>query len=414
MIYDVIVIGGGAAGMMAAVTAAENGARTAVLEKKDRLGRKLAITGKGRCNVTNNCDVNTVLENIPNNARFLYGAVSRFSPRNVMDFFEELGVPLKTERGNRVFPVSDKAADIVNALTKRLDALGVEILREDARSLIIENGRCVGANTRNSQYRANSVILAAGGASYPRTGSDGSGYRLAEQAGHMIITPRPSLVPMITEETWVSQAAGLTLRNAAVRLMRGEKSIYEDFGELAFTSDGIGGATALSASAHIENPADMENGLISISIDLKPALSEQQLDTRILRDLGELKGKVFADSLRKLLPKELVEPFCVISGISAEKKLGEITRAERKLLIGLLKDLRLKIKGFRPIDEAIVTRGGVKVSEISPKTMESKLCKGLFFAGEIIDVDGYTGGFNLQIAFSTGRLAGAASTHTFH
>ena len=404
--YDVIVIGGGAAGMTAAVTAAENGASTALIEKKDRPGRKLAITGKGRCNVTNNCSVNTALENIPNNARFLYGAFSRFSPQNVMTFFEELGVPLKTERGNRVFPVSDKAADIVNALTKRLEALNVRILRENARSFIIENGCCVGVNTHNGQFRANSVILATGGASYPKTGSDGFGYRLAEQAGHTIIAPRPSLVPMISEEKWVSQAAGLTLRNVAIKLMRGEKIIYEDFGELAFTPDGIGGATALSASAHINDISDMEGGLISVSIDLKPALSQQQLDARILRDFAELRGKTFADSLRKLLPKELCEPFCEITGIPAEKKLGEITKAERKLLTDKLKDLRLKICGFRPIEEAIVTRGGVKVSEISPKTMESKLCKGLFFAGEIIDADGYTGGFNLQIAFSTGRLAG--------
>lgn len=396
--------------MTAAVTSAENGARTAILEKKDRPGRKLAITGKGRCNVTNNCDINTVLENIPNNARFLYGAVSRFSPRDVMAFFENLGVPLKTERGNRVFPVSDRAADIVNALTKRLEALGAEILRGDARSLIIENGCCVGVNTRDGQYRANSVILATGGASYPKTGSDGFGYRLAEQAGHTIIPPRPSLVPMITKEKWVSQAAGLTLRNTAIRLSRGGKTIYEDFGELSFIPDGISGATALSASAHIDNLSDMENGLISISIDLKPALSEKQLDARILRDFGELRGKTFADSLRKLLPKELCGPFCEMSGISPEKKLAEITKSERKLLISLLKDLSLNINGFHPIDEAIVTRGGVKVSEISPKTMESKLCKGLFFAGEIIDVDGYTGGFNLQIAFSTGRLAGAASS----
>lgn len=409
--YDVIVIGGGAAGMAAAITAAENGAHTAVIEKKDRLGRKLAITGKGRCNVTNNCDVNTVLENIPNNARFLYSAVSRFSPKNVMDFFEGLGVPLKTERGQRVFPVSDKASDIVNALTKRLKALNVEILRENARSLIIENGSAAGVNTLDKQYRANSVILATGGASYTKTGSDGFGYRLAEQAGHTIIAPRPSLVPMTAEEKWVSDAAGLTLRNAAIRLLRAEKTIYEDFGELTFISDGIGGATVLSASAHIKDPEDMENGLISVSIDLKPALSEQQLDARILRDFSELKGKTFADSLRKLLPKELCEPFCGILNIPAEKKLGEITKSERKLLIAKLKDLRLKINGFHPIDEAIVTRGGVKVSEISPKTMESKLCQGLFFAGEIIDVDGYTGGFNLQIAFSTGRLAGGSAAN---
>ncbi len=407
--YDVIVIGGGAAGMTAAITAAENGARTALIEKNERLGRKLAITGKGRCNVTNNCDVNTVLENIPNNARFLYGAVSRFTPQDVMAFFEDMGVALKTERGNRVFPVSDKAADVVNALTKRLDTLGVEILRENARSLIIEDGVCAGVNTRTGQRRAKAVIVATGGASYPKTGSDGFGYRLAEQAGHTVIPPRPSLCPMTTEEKWVSAAAGLTLRNTAIKLKSGGKTIYEDFGELAFTSDGIGGATALSASAHVSRLSDMEDGLLSISIDLKPALSEQQLDARILRDFGELRGKPFSDSLRRLLPKELCAPICELSGIRADKKVDEITKSERKRLIGLLKDLTLKINGFRPIDEAIVTRGGAAVGEISPKTMESKLCKGLFFAGEIIDVDGYTGGFNLQIAFSTGRLAGTAA-----
>lgn len=395
--------------MTAAITAAENGAHTALIEKNERPGRKLAITGKGRCNVTNNCDVNTVLENIPNNARFLYGAVSRFTPQDVMDFFEDLGVALKTERGNRVFPVSDKAADVVNALTSRLNALGVEILRENARSLIIEDGVCTGVNTRTGQRRAKAVIVATGGASYPKTGSDGFGYRLAEQAGHTVIPPRPSLCPMTTEEKWVSRASGLTLRNVEVKLICGGKTVYEDFGELAFTSDGIGGATALSASAHVARLSDMENGLLSMSIDLKPALSEQQLDARILRDFGELHGKTFTDSLRRLLPQELCAPLCELSGIPANKKVDEIGRSERKLLIGLLKDLTLKINGFRPIDEAIVTRGGVAVGEISPKTMESKLCKGLFFAGEIIDVDGYTGGFNLQIAFSTGRSAGTAA-----
>lgn len=397
--------------MMAAIAAAENGADTAVIEKNVNLGRKLAITGKGRCNVTNNCDINTVLENIPNNARFLYGALSRFSPRDVMNFFEELGVPLKTERGNRVFPVSDKAADIVNALTKRLDALCVKIIKDNARSLMIEDGRCVGVNTHNGQHQAHSVIIATGGASYPRTGSDGFGYRLAEQAGHTIIPPRPSLCPMTVKEKWVSRAAGLTLRNTAIKLLQNGKTIYEDFGEIAFTSDGVGGATALSASAHVRSSSDMENGALSILIDLKPALSHQQLDARLLRDYGELHGKTFSDSLRKLLPAELCAPFAELSGIPADKKVDEITKAERRRLVELLKGLTLTISGFRPIDEAIITRGGVKISEISPKTMESKLCAGLFFAGEIIDVDGYTGGFNLQIAFSTGKLAGVSAAH---
>lgn len=397
--------------MMAAIAAAENGADTAVIEKNVNLGRKLAITGKGRCNVTNSCDINTVLENIPNNARFLYGALSRFSPRDVMNFFEELGVPLKTERGNRVFPVSGKAADIVNALTKRLDALGVKIIKDNARSLMIEDGRCVGVNTHNGQHQAHSAIIATGGASYPRTGSDGFGYRLAEQAGHTIIPPRPSLCPMTVKEKWVSRAAGLILRNTAIKLMQNSKTIYEDFGEIAFTSDGVGGATALSASAHVRSSSDMENGALSILIDLKPALSHQQLDARLLRDYGELHGKTFSDSLRKLLPAELCAPFAELSGIPADKKVDEITKAERRRLVELLKGLTLTISGFRPIDEAIITRGGVKISEISPKTMESKLCAGLFFAGEIIDVDGYTGGFNLQIAFSTGKLAGVSAAH---
>lgn len=405
---DIIVVGGGAAGMMSAIAAAKNGADVLLLEKNDRLGRKLGITGKGRCNVTNNCDLQTLQENIPNNARFLYGAFSRWLPQDTMSFFEGLGVPLKTERGRRVFPVSDKAADIVNALTKRLSELNVEIKRENVRSLISENGVCRGVNTHNGQYRAKAVILATGGASYPKTGSDGFGYMLAKQAGHTVIAPRPSLCPLVTEETWVGRAAGLTLKNAAVRLMCDGKAIYEDFGELAFTSDGAGGATVLSASAHIPNGAESRCSLV---IDLKPALDEKKLDARMLRDFEALRGKTFADSLRKLLPAELVEPFSEISGIPLEKRIDEMTKVERKNLVKMLKKLVLHIRSFRPTEEAIITRGGVNVAEISPKTMESRLCKGLFFAGEIIDVDGYTGGFNLQIAFSTGYLAGASSAN---
>ena len=402
--YDVIVVGGGAAGMMSAITAAENGARTLLIEKNERMGRKLAITGKGRCNVTNNCGMDALMENIPNNGRFLYGAFSRFLPCDTMAFFEELGVPLKTERGQRVFPISDKAADIVNALTERLRQLGVETVRGSVRSLVIEDGACRGANTHDRQFRARSVILATGGKSYPKTGSDGCGYRLAEQAGHTIIPPRPSLSALVTEEKWVSRAVGLTLKNAAVKLLDGGKTLYEDFGELTFTADGVGGATVLSASAHIP---EMSRGRYAVAIDLKPALSEKQLDARVLRDFAELHGGVFGQSLRKLLPKELVEPISEITNISLEKKISEINKAERKSLVKTLKSLTLTVKDFRPIDEAIVTRGGVNVREISPKTLESKLCKGLYFAGEIIDADGYTGGFNLQIAFATGRLSGA-------
>ncbi len=405
---DIIVVGGGAAGMTAAIFAAQNGANVILLEKNERLGRKLGITGKGRCNVTNNCDVDTLEKNIPNNARFLYGAFSRWTPSDTMAFFEELGVPLKTERGQRVFPISDKASDIVNALVNRLGELNITVKRENVRSLILENGRCVGVNTRGGQFRSKAVILATGGASYPKTGSDGFGYTLASQAGHTIIKPRGSLCPLVTEEKWVSRAAGLTLRNVAIRLICDNKTVYEDFGEVMFTLDGVGGATVLSASAHI--PADMENRC-ALTIDLKPALSEKQLDARILRDFGELRGKSFSDSLRKLLPRELTEPFCGILDIPPEKKIDEINKTERVKLVKALKKLALHIKCLRPIEEAIITRGGVNVREISPKTMESRLCGGLFFAGEIIDVDGFTGGFNLQIAFSTGVLAGTSAAN---
>lgn len=405
---DIIVVGGGAAGMMAALSAAELGADTLLIEKNARLGRKLAITGKGRCNVTNNCSVDEVTENIPRNPRFLYGAVSRFSPSDTMDFFEGLGVPLKTERGNRVFPVSDKAADIVNALQKRLEELDVQILTENVKALILENDICCGVIAHNHQIRAKAVILATGGASYPKTGSDGFGYRLAQSAGHTIIPIQPSLSALTTEPSPLLRAAELTLKNAAITLKCGNKAIYEDFGELMFTRDGIGGATVLSASAHI--PKDSASQC-SIQIDLKPALSEQKLDARILRDFAELRGKTFSDSLRKLLPRELAEPFSEITGISLGKPISEITKIERKTLVKSLKFLELKIQGFRPIEEAIITRGGVSTSEISPKTMASRLCERLYFAGEIIDVDGYTGGFNLQIAFSTGRLAGQSSVN---
>lgn len=408
---DIIVVGGGAAGMFAAIFAAQNGADVLLLEKNERLGQKLGITGKGRCNVTNNCDIQTLEENIPNNARFLYGAFSRWGTSDTMDFFESLGVPLKTERGRRVFPQSDKAADVVNALVKRLGELKVTVKRENARSLIIKNGECCGVNTRNGEQHAKTVILATGGASYPKTGSDGFGYVLAKQAGHTIIEPRPSLCPLVTEEKWVRHAVGLTVKNAAVKLFCDGKAVYEDFGELMFTQDGVGGATVLSASAHIPCSKQLSVVDCTLSIDLKPALSEKQLDARILRDFDALRGKPFSESLRKLLPKELAEPFSEVLNIPLSKKIDEINKFERKTLVKTLKYLNLHIKSFRPIDEAIITRGGVNVSEISPKTMESRLCKGLFFAGEMIDVDGYTGGFNLQIAFSTGMLAGASAAN---
>lgn len=401
---DVIVIGAGAAGMTAAIAAAEAGARVRILEKNADAGRKLAITGKGRCNVTNNCTFDELMENIPRNGRFLYSALSAFTPQDAMALFEGLGVPLTTERGKRVFPTSGKARDIVNALEGRLKALGVELIQEHADSLIIEDGRCAGVRGRR-EYRG-AVILATGGMSYPRTGSDGYGYTLARSAGHTVIPPEPSLSAMETKQRWVAQAAGLDLRNISMALYDGDRQIYSDFGELQFMAYGVSGPTVLSASAHIPR---MESGRYSIRIDLKPALSEKQLDARILRDFAERRGTPFGESLRGLLPQQLTAPVAGLSGVDPLKKVDEVTREERRALVSLLKCVRLDITRFRPIQEAIVTRGGVCVKEISPKTMESKLCGGLYFAGEIIDVDAYTGGFNLQIAFSTGMAAGKAA-----
>lgn len=401
---DVIVIGAGAAGMTAAIAAAEAGARVRVLEKNADAGRKLAITGKGRCNVTNNCTFDELMENIPRNGRFLYSALSAFTPQDTMALFEGLGVPLTTERGKRVFPTSGRARDIVNALEGRLKALGAELIQERADSLIIEDGRCAGVRGRR-EYRG-AVVLATGGMSYPRTGSDGYGYTLAKSAGHTVIPPEPSLSAMETKQRWAAQAAGLDLRNISMALYDGDKQIYSDFGELQFTAHGVSGPTVLSASAHIPR---MESGRYSIRIDLKPALSEKQLDARILRDFAERRGTPFGESLRGLLPQQLTAPVAALSGVDPLKKVDEVTREERRALVSLLKCVRLDITRFRPIEEAIVTRGGVCVKEIYPKTMESKLCGGLYFAGEIIDVDAYTGGFNLQIAFSTGMAAGKAA-----
>ncbi len=403
--YDAIIIGGGAAGMYCAITAARLGAKIAIIEKNDRLGRKLAITGKGRCNVTNNADNETILKNIPRNSRFMYSALTQCSAADVMVFFEGIGVPLKTERGNRVFPISDKATDVVNALTAELKRLNVDVIRDSCTSLIIENGECVGVRMKKGELRGGCVVIATGGKSYPLTGSDGFGYKLAQQAGHTIIPPEPSLSAMVTEERWVSKLSGLNMRNISMKLKDNGKAIYEDFGELLFCDYGIGGPTVLSASAHIEK---MQPSRYSISIDLKPALTEKQLDARILRDFGERKGKPFSEGIRGLMPAQLVSVFVELSEIDENKRVDEISKQERRRIVELLKGLELHIARFRPIEEAIITRGGVKVSEISPKTMESKLCSGLYFAGEVIDCDAYTGGFNLQIAFATAYSCGLA------
>lgn len=391
--------------MFCAAHAAEMGLNAAIAEHGKGFGRKLGITGKGRCNVTNNCDADTVMKNIPRNPRFMYSALSKYAPADVMEYFERLGVPLKTERGQRVFPVSDRAGDIVNALERQMKRLNVDLIRGNCTELMMDGGRCVGAVISGKRIMAKAVVLATGGLSYPLTGSDGSGYSLAKQAGHTVIPGAPSLIPMETEENWTAEAAGLDLRNISMRLMCGGKAVYEDFGELMFTAYGIGGPTVLSASAHIP---EMSPGKYTVEIDLKPALSEKQLDARILRDFGERRGMRFADSLRGLLPAQLAPVIAELSGIPADLRVDEVTKEQRRALGQLLKRLTLHIKRFRPVEEAIITRGGVSTKEINPNTMESRLCPGLYFAGEIIDCDAYTGGFNLQIAFSTAYSAALA------
>lgn len=402
MKYDVIIIGGGAAGAMAGVYCGEWGKKTLIFEPNGKIGKKLRITGKGRCNVTNNCSDDELIRNIPVNSRFLYSAFSQYSSEDVMNFFEESGVPLKTERGNRVFPVSDKAEDIVSALDRRLKNAGVKIVKEKVKNLVTKNGKCVGVETEKNQYFAESVLVATGGKSYPVTGSTGDGYKLAEKAGHTIITPKPSLVPVVCREKYCKDMIGLSLRNVTLSVYDGEKKIFSELGEMLFTHFGVSGPLVLSASSHMKNP---ESGRYKIFIDLKPGLGNEQLDARVLRDFGENINRIFGNSLSKLLPSKLVPTVVRLSGIEGERKVNQITREERLGFVNLLKNFPLTVSGFRPIEEAIVTSGGVAVSEINPKTMESKLLKGLFFAGEVIDVDAYTGGFNLQIAFSTAYCA---------
>lgn len=403
--YDVIVVGGGAAGMMAAGTCAARGRRTALLEKNRQLGRKVRITGKGRCNVTNRCSVEEAVAACPRGGKFLYGAFSTFPPEAAMRFFEELGVPLKTERGRRVFPQSDNAHDIADALARFAIGNGAALVQEPAVRVLVENGGVQGVETPRGQYRAPAVILACGGASYPGTGSNGDGYRLAAQAGHTIVEPGPSLVPLVARGEDCPRLMGLSLRNCGVKVTQAgkKKPVYHDFGELLFTHFGLSGPTVLSASAHMH---PMEPGKYQVHIDLKPALDEGKLDARLLRELEAHKNKIFANSLDELLPQKLIPVVIARSGIPGETRCHSVTAVQRRGLLSVLKDFSVEIEGFRPINEAIVTRGGVSLKEINPRTMESKLVKGLYFAGEMMDADAYTGGFNLQIAFATGKLAG--------
>lgn len=399
---DVIIIGGGAAGCMAAVQAARLGKSVIVFEKNERLGRKLRITGKGRCNVTNNSPVEVHLNNIPVNSRFLYSSFAGFDSADVMNFFEELGVPLKTERGNRVFPVSDKADDIADALAYEMKNLGVKIINKRVSALIIEENVCCGVIVGKEEFRSASTLIACGGKSYPNTGSTGDGYTLAESVGHTVTELKPSLVPLKSPDKYCAEMMGLSLRNVTLKLYDGKKLIFSELGEMLFTHFGVSGPLVLSASSHIR---DMAPNRYHLEIDLKPALSPEQLDARIQRDFAENLNRDFTNGIRKLLPAKLIPVAVKLSGIAPETKINSITKEQRHKFGELIKSFPVRISGFRPIDEAIITSGGVSVKEINPRTMESKLVPGLFFAGEVIDTDAYTGGFNLQIAFSTAYSA---------
>lgn len=405
---SVAVIGGGAAGLMAAISAARMGVSVTLFEKNDRCGKKLAITGKGRCNVTNDCSTEEFLQNVPSNPRFLYSALGRFDTRDTKDFFEEAGVPLKVERGKRVFPVSDKADDIVRALVRSAKEVGVTTLYEKVLSLVIEYGAVTGIKTDNGIRRFGAVIICTGGKSYPRTGSDGDGYTFARSAGHTVTQLLPSLVPMTSQSKICPALQGLSLKNTALSIVRKDdgKEIYSDFGEMMFTHFGLTGPMILSASAHLPDAA---SGKYEAHIDLKPALDEKALDARILSDFSKYANKDFVNALGDLLPQKMIPVIISLSGIDERKKVNSITKEERHSLVSVIKCLRVSLSGFRPINEAIITKGGVSVKEINPKTMQSKLCRSLYFAGEVIDVDAYTGGYNLQIAFSTGVLAGESA-----
>jgi predicted Rossmann fold flavoprotein len=398
----VAVIGGGAAGLMAAGRLAELGADVTLYEKTQRLGTKLRITGKGRCNLTNNCDIQEFISNVPTNPRFLYAALNSFSPEDTMEFFEGLGVPLKTERGKRVFPVSDKAQDIVSALVKYAQH-NTRIIHERVRDIIVENG-AVKAVLANNEKDCDAVVVCTGGMSYPKTGSDGDGYRLAQKLGHSIVPITPSLVPLICRGNVCAELQGLSLKNVAARFVHipSGRVIYEDFGEMIFTHNGVSGPMILSGSAHLKNIEISECELV---LDLKPALAEQTLDKRLLSDFEKYSNRDFINALGDLLPSKLIEPFVRVCGIEPHTKVNSVTREQRKAVLSILKGFSLPLRSYGPIEEAIVTSGGVKVSEVSPKTMESKIVSGLYFAGEVLDLDAYTGGFNLQIAFSTARLA---------
>ena len=403
----IIVVGAGAAGMMAAITAARAGKQVLLVEPNEKVGRKLYITGKGRCNVTNNCTQEEFLASVPRNGKFLYSAISRFTPQDTMSFFEGLGVPLKTERGSRVFPSSDKAADIIDALFFEMRRQGVELCRDRVTALFTEDGRVTGVETAQSGiFTGEAVILATGGASYPRTGSTGDGYALAQSVGHTVTPIRGSLVPLESDDRCCKDMQGLSLRNVemSVKNQKG-KVVYRELGELLFTHFGLSGPLVLSASAHM----DFTKNSYTAHIDLKPALDEQKLDARLLRDFEERANQNFSTVLGGLVPQSMVSVIVERTGIPGGQKAHDIRREQRRVLLETLKDFSVSLTGPRPVEEAIITSGGVKVGEVAPKTMESKKITGLYFAGELLDVDAYTGGFNLQIAWATGYAAGSSA-----
>lgn len=420
----VIVIGGGPAGLISAISAAEEKNEVIILEKMKEAGRKLLITGKGRCNITSNLPIEDFIKNIPGNGRFLYSAFNNFNNEDIINLLKEQGVDVKVERGQRIFPVSDKAVDVRDALVNKAKKLGVKIITNAKVEEILIKDNCEEKAVEGVEYtkdnkkeiiKSEKVILATGGKSYPGTGSTGDGYVIAKKLGHTITNIVPSLVPLEAKGESLKtckELQGLSLKNVKIKFVDAEKNkeIYEDFGEMLFTHFGVSGPTILSGSAHLLRYKNLEellkNGKIKVNIDLKPALSNEKLDERILRDFSNEKNKLFKNSLDALLPKKMINTIIELSNINPNKKVNEITKKERENLVNLLKKFEITIKGFRPIEEAIVTAGGVNIKEINPKTMESKLVKGLYFAGEIIDVDAYTGGFNLQIAYSTGYTAG--------
>lgn len=404
---DCIVIGGGAAGMMAAITAASEGAAVTLLERNRKVGRKLYITGKGRCNVTNNCTAEDVLRSTPCNGKFLYSCMERFAPADTMAFFEKLGVELKTERGNRVFPASDHAADIIDALLRELRRRHVDIVETRAEGLLFDDGAVSGVRTEHGTMPCGTVIVATGGVSYPLTGSTGDGYEMARAAGHTVVEPKGSLVPLTSDDPCCAEMMGLALKNTGVKVKNAKgKVVYRDQGELLFTHFGLSGPVILSASAHLRR---FDREKYTVCLDLKPALDEEKLDARLLREFEEKANRDFINALDGLLPRAMIPVAVERTGIPPETKVHSITRQQRRALLETLKCFSIELTGTRPVEEAIVTSGGVKVSEIDPKTMQSKLMQGLYFAGEVMDVDAYTGGFNLQIAWATGHAAGLAA-----